>query len=676
MKKFIEITAIIAVISISLFGRTFAQSEDLSYHNPFVYMRNDKFFYETEPYYLKTCNYLIDMFMDDDNQLVVIPSINYFDKWNNTIPVPENQEDGYKYFKSHFIALKKMGFNSIRVMGCQVQRRWDTDILATCLFFKDHKTIQNPDPAKKDRVFGARDWEILMDLESENGKEYYKQAMHVVLDAAEECGLKVIWVIGHEKTYVDENNNAFIRSLLTSSEHTINQQFCSFLQDVAIEFKNNSTLIGYDLFNELQSFNGEDGCSNEYELSETVKVIVSTIKNVDQNHFITVGLHSIRAFFILGVEPFKHCDVYSFHIYEGEYEAHMPTNGGQTNRQLYYFNKTIDFPWMIGETGTNSGKTLESELDQRYYASVTLQQSKNCNSIGYSWWQLYDDTWGTERLGILRCKGGHEEVLLSETDDNYVSIYGDYKSIVDYDHCGTECLDSSVFNYSLSQNNCTFLSTPYYYSYPPVPENSKTLKWKGKVVSNGTPIENAVVKVSVRYPTLKDKLSDFYTFTKSDGTFDIKIPTNDNLASITVGKYGYTVSETKSVLNWLSSYMFTKFNINSSILPPKESHVVNYLVNEGESKIIREPTMITGRIYVNTGSELTIKCPVYFNDDSKIIVSPGGKLILEDGAVLTAIHKVWGGIILNSNESDGVKPEIISSENAIINKVQTEINSY
>ncbi|MDD4218407.1 MAG: hypothetical protein PHZ24_13870 [Bacteroidales bacterium] len=105
MKKTIVYTAILAVIGITFVGGgkiSLGQNYSDEIDNEFVYMRNDKFYYKTEEFYLKTCNYLIDMFLDDNNELVVTPSINYFDKWGNTIKLPVNQIDADKYLKAHY----------------------------------------------------------------------------------------------------------------------------------------------------------------------------------------------------------------------------------------------------------------------------------------------------------------------------------------------------------------------------------------------------------------------------------------------------------------------------------------------------------------------------------------------------------------------------------------------
>ncbi|NCC88004.1 MAG: PAS domain S-box protein, partial [Clostridia bacterium] len=598
-----------------MLGQNYCESVD----NPFVYMQAGKFNYQGEEYYLKTCNYLISMFLNDSDELVVAPSTDYFYKWGGGIALPTNQVDADRFLKAHFLALKKMGFNSIRLMGCQVERRWDSDILTTSMYYKNHEAGDNPDPCVNDGEEGVRDWEILTDLESENGKEYYKQAMHVVLEAAEECGIKVIWVMGSERTYVDGNGNESIRSLLTPTGHTINQQFCNFLHDIAIEFRGNSTLIGYDLFNELLSYNGIEGCTTPYELSETVKSLVESIKFVDRNHFITVGHVSIRTFFILGVEPFKHCDVHSFHLYEGEYsDNHIQTNGSEINRQLYYFNKTIDFPWMIGEVGSSThipeqnpdeDEIAEKELEQRDFALSTLQKSLDCNSLGYSWWQLYDHQYDDKgKWGVLTADGGYEPVNLDDSGTNTVNIFGEFKKIVDFTGSGENGLSSSVFNIPLTQNECNFLpnaeNDPYhYYIYPPIANNTERKHWKGKVLGNGQPLVDAVVKVSVMYPTTNlddgSSLRDFFTFTKSDGTFELA---NKALCNA----YGTTTEA-------LEGHRDSEFN-------PQDGEVENFMKNDigvisGKKMVIIPEEKIT---YAD-GSEhwlSTIKVPLIEQDGS------------------------------------------------------------
>jgi len=119
------------------------------------------------------------MYLNESNELIVCPNFKYFNSdWetNEATAYPTNQNIASNQIKAHFKALKDMGFNSVRIMNCQVRTRWDSDILTTRLYFKNFETVTNPDPERAKEEFGIRKWEVLTDLEAETEKNtIYKQ---------------------------------------------------------------------------------------------------------------------------------------------------------------------------------------------------------------------------------------------------------------------------------------------------------------------------------------------------------------------------------------------------------------------------------------------------------------------------------------------------------------------
>jgi hypothetical protein len=652
-------------------------------HNPFVYMRENKFYYQGEEFLLKTCNYLVSSYLDDNNSLVVCPAVKYFNSdWeeNPQTAIPSNQVDATNQIRAHFKVIKEMGFNSVRIMNCQVRTRWDSDVLTTRLFFKNWETENNPDPEREKGSYGTRNYEILTDLEGENGKEYFIQTMNVILEAAEEFDLKVIWVLGGEWDYVDAEGETHCRSLLTSQNTPIYNQFIDFVEYVAQQFKSNTALIGYDLFNELKTFNQTDEGFDSYDLSNAVKGIVTAIKTEDINHFITVGLTSINSFYTLGVKPFYHTDVISFHLYEGEYEHHDIPLGGEINRQLKYFS-SLEHPWMIGETGYSTYNEEDDDNNQRSYIATTGLQNYNCNSLGYSWWELYDMDYGNKRLGLLKRTPSGEIVNL---ESGSVKIYGNYKYSVDPSF--TKDLNQSIFHAIDNSTGSCYFPNDYFYNFFPVMSNSPDLKtWDGLVVDQGNnAVANAIVKISVLYddPSSDDpedlKLYDFFTFTNESGHFSLSIPTTDNIASIRVTKFGYNITTRSTVWH-------TQFNLNNDAyvltnqyLPAQLQPTYSIFVNSGETKLLNQPTMITGNIYVYNGGTLRINSTICFDDNSQLKVYPGGKVVLEDGAVLTAKHEHWFGIVMmNFNNLTNIPESYLSSSgNTIIANAFQGISSH
>jgi hypothetical protein len=646
-------------------------------------MRENKLYFQGEEIYLKTCNYLVSAYLNDKNNLVVCPHYKYFNsEWetNAETAYPNNQTDATNQIRAHFKVIKDMGFNSVRIMNCQVRTRWDSDILTTRLFIRNYQTELNPDPERENSAYGIRNYEILTDLVGENGKEYYLQIMQIVLSVAAEYDLKVIWVLGGEWDYVDENNVTHHRSLLTSQNTPIFNQFKDFVEDVAQEFKSNTALIGYDLFYELKTFNNNESSINYYDLSNSVKEIVKAIKTVDINHFITVGFISINNFYTLGVKPFYHTDIYSFHLYEGEYEYHDIPLGGEINRQLKYFS-TLEHPWMIAETGYSTYNEDVDNHNQRNYIASTGYQNFNCNSLGYSWWELYDMDYGTNRWGLLRRTAAGETVIL---DDTNIKIYGDYKYSVDPSF--TNNLNNSIFHLIETTNNgCNFPMDSYYHFFPTV--NGQELKtWDGYVSDGNNAIENAIVKIGVMYddPGSENpndlKLYDFFAFTNSAGYFSMTIPTNDYLATISVTKYGYNINTTNNVLNSDNPLHINDniYTLTHQSLPSKLQPTYSIEVNSGQTTTLDKPTMITGNIYVYGGGTLKISSIICFDDNSQLKIFPGGKVILEDKAVLTAKHEYWLGIVMMNFNNLTYFPDsyLSSTGNTIIANAFQGISSH
>jgi hypothetical protein len=75
---------------------------------------------------------------------------------------------------------------------------------------------------------------------------------------------------------------------------------------------------------------------------------------------------------------------------------------------------------------------------------------------------------------------------------------------------------------------------------------------------------------------------------------------------------------------------------------------------------------------------LKISNTICFGDNSQLKIDPGGKVILEDGAVLTAIHEYWMGIVMSNFDDLTQIPDsyLSSSGNTIITKAFQGISSH
>lgn len=91
-------------------------------------------------------------------------------------------------------------------------------------------------------------------------------------------------------------------------------------------------------------------------------------------------------------------------------------------------------------------------------------------------------------------------------------------------------------------------------------------------------------------------------------------------------------------------------NISRYIYPVDEPHVYPWYVSEDETwdYAIR----LYQNLIVESGTKLTIKCTVYMPPNGKIIVEPGGQLII-DGGIITSYHENarWAGVQLEGNKN-------------------------
>jgi len=82
-----------------------------------------------------------------------------------------------------------------------------------------------------------------------------------------------------------------------------------------------------------------------------------------------------------------------------------------------------------------------------------------------------------------------------------------------------------------------------------------------------------------------------------------------------------------------------------------------------QNTILKQPFLALGTIYIKNGTALTITSQVYCEDNTTIIVEPGGKLILDGGTLTNAcIGQMWQGVIV---QGDSTKPMNVNSQGFI-----------
>lgn len=116
---------------------------------------------------------------------------------------------------------------------------------------------------------------------------------------------------------------------------------------IAARYKNNPTVLGYDLLNEpIAHYFGNKEQLNK-GLEPLYKKITAAIREVDKNHLIFLGGAQWNTNFSVFGPPFDNKTVYTFHKYW------MPVNEGEIKAYLDFRN-TYNVPLYLGESGENT----------------------------------------------------------------------------------------------------------------------------------------------------------------------------------------------------------------------------------------------------------------------------------------------------------------------------------
>jgi len=288
-------------------------------------------------------------------------------------------------------------------------------------------------------------------------------------------------------------------------DESLENDYISFLETISFALKDNTTLMGYDFFNEPTTYNGGQ---KKYTNSARVSNWHYAIKKNAPNHLTTVG-YSYTIAGLLDWDPAMHpVDFASFHIYA--WSGDVDYSKEVLARSLKWYSSTIEKAWIIGETGFsgtdgsgNSDSRVGTESEQFDFAEYTLQRALDCNCAGYSWWQYQaDDTgeghWGYN-LGLYTAWPEEREKQVTSAFENF-----------------------DPTNKNLS--NC--IKESGYYNL----KGHTYLRNYGRVVdNNGSPIENAVIDRSG------------ITFTDEDGYFRYYTPSTGNYYGLRITAPGYDV---------------------------------------------------------------------------------------------------------------------------------------
>ncbi|HWY37391.1 MAG TPA: carboxypeptidase-like regulatory domain-containing protein, partial [Bacteroidia bacterium] len=452
------------------------------------------------------CNYLIEFLQDPTGAWYISPSRQYTTnghmvgsiwEWdfdpsnaNNTVTVAKNK------LVSDLARIKSLGFTEIRLIGASLVNT-GTATSPTYTYPTGSQTT-------------------------------YFSLMNTFFSQVNTANLRVILLLGAGAEFYDPNKT---------------NNFKNYLAAVATNFTSSTALMAYDLFNEPQNALWASGANDKYNFSKLVFEWNDCVKKNDPNHLTTIGLQDPWDLF--AYDPvLMPIDFVSYHFYPSTY-TNISTANSIMDTYYYWTGKTINMPWIIGETSysaaSGSFTGVGTEADQLSYAQHTLQKSVDCNCKGYSWWQYQETNWSppTEaHMGLFyqyvgTTEGGPKQVAYPSTNPN----------------------PSPFLSYnSLTQNTSNCPVPANYYSIL----NGSTYQNQGYVKDNsGSPVVNAVVQG-------KDQgYANYITFTDATGHFTLA-SAGTSFVSIEVSYPGYTNAYQTNPTP-LNSYTYTisKVNYNS-----------------------------------------------------------------------------------------------------------------
>ena len=179
------------------------------------------------------------------------------------------------------------------------------------------------------------------------------------------------------------------------------QLFCNIWREIADRYKNETTILGYELMNEPIAHYFENKDSLYTMLQPLYKRCVKAIREVDQNHIILLGgAHWNSFFYMFDDWKFDQKIMYTCHRYGGEATK-------EAIKDYIEFRDKTQLPMYMGEFGHNTDE----------WQRQMVQVLKEAN-IGYTFWP-YKKVDGSCMNGIQRPEGWDSIVVkYSETSRN------------------------------------------------------------------------------------------------------------------------------------------------------------------------------------------------------------------------------------------------------------------
>lgn len=639
---------------------------------PYVYMEDDQFMYQGEPFVVKAITYNILFYIQNDTVLYGPDKDVY--GWPSTSTYPTNQKDLLNMMNAHFKLISEMGFNTIRTLNWVRYQNFTFN-------GDDYIGLYIPVWDRYSNYLTGYDTDSVPPIGDDNNYEDYIsfddnmsvffEAMDTILYLANNYGLKVLWNCGQGN--LERGMPQYLNYL-----DTISKRYCC-----------NSALFAYDFWAEPKEFYNSDTSHNSYILKQRIAELTDdmnvAIKTHDRNHFTTIGTDALWAEFDFGFKSL-YCDFVNPHIYDAYYNFYGLPDYATENvlfRDIYWFkNHITDRKWMIGETGLPGGESPELNTpgvyadyaEQKRVTDTVLNFAVACSDMGIAWWQFHDVKWGNLKgagrwdsyLGIVSSKNQTFIDNLVVGDSNYVSsmyIIGTVKDVGD-------TVTGSFKTFTTATANC-YLDDEDYYN----PNDLDTSSVYTGYVLNATtslPIEGALVTV---YKTkhglfaedticanppnctiykMKPRTLSFTGITDENGRYEIHTAYDSiDAFNICAGYYGMT-----DTCYWHSTPFFDddpetdiNFYIREIPLPAQTTFANETTISASTTWEEGDDRWLSGNLTVASGATLNIYCDVYFLEGKGITINTGGRINLYGKLSSAGNDYLWNGVNILGNSS-------------------------
>ncbi len=342
----------------------------------FVYLdQTDSFKIDNQFFFPKLMNYVVQpRFID--GKIIFSPSLEYDDP--NTFD-SETEAESNERLRTHIRVIKKMGFNSIRLVG-----------LNKVEFQSPRITMEVFEGLKRVKLhLGKR------------SKSSILEGFQSIIDIAREEEIRIMVLL--PKPLKDEDYT---------------KQKDEFVFEVLKRFKDENAIFSYDFFNEPVYFdegNQPENKGSKRDKSSAFKLVKKwryQMRQVAPYQLLTIS-------FAEPIEVFEWdpsilpVDFVSIHTY---HPLRVPN-------EIYWFSKYVKKPWIISETSLPADNDSISYADQGIFMKEMLERVNNCGGLGMGWWQYQDVQWGPfEHNYTPLIKSGGQTII-----DSNNFILGEFK---------------------------------------------------------------------------------------------------------------------------------------------------------------------------------------------------------------------------------------------------------